>query len=113
MNNSTNWNVTTSSEVGKTMTTTPTSLPFTQVSTQPHITFSSVVTTEAPSGSDSAVIGVVVVVILVTLAVFGVLLYRYLCHNKGNYWTTGELAPGEDPEESSNQTAGEKREYFI
>uniref|UniRef100_A0A3B3DWJ3 Si:ch211-210c8.7 n=1 Tax=Oryzias melastigma TaxID=30732 RepID=A0A3B3DWJ3_ORYME len=71
-----------------------------------------VVTTEAPSGSDSAVIGVVVV-ILVTLAVFGVLLYRYLCHNKGNYWTTGELAPGEDPEESSNQTAGEKREYFI
>uniref|UniRef100_A0A8C8A0T9 Si:ch211-210c8.7 n=1 Tax=Oryzias sinensis TaxID=183150 RepID=A0A8C8A0T9_9TELE len=60
-----------------------------------------------------SVVTVVVVVILVTLVVFGVLLYRYLCHNKGDYRTTGELAPGDDPDESSNQTAGEKKEYFI
>uniref|UniRef100_A0A1A8IDC2 Uncharacterized protein n=1 Tax=Nothobranchius kuhntae TaxID=321403 RepID=A0A1A8IDC2_NOTKU len=72
------------------------------------------VTTAAPSGPDSAVIAVVVVVILLTVAVLGFLLYRYLCHNKGDYRTTGELAPGEDgDEDDGNQTATEKKEYFI
>lgn len=56
----------------------------------------------------------VVVLILVTVAVLAFLLYRYLCHNKGDYRTTGELAPGGDPdEEHSNQAASEKKEYFI
>lgn len=71
-------------------------------------------TTAAPSGPDSAVIAVVIVLILLTLAALGFLLYRYLCHNKGAYRTTGELAPGEDPdEEYTNQGASEKKEYFI
>lgn len=57
---------------------------------------------------------VVIVLILLTVAALGVLLYRYLCHNKGDYRTTGELAPGEDPEEdNSNRDVSEKKEYFI
>ncbi|XP_015236560.1 PREDICTED: small cell adhesion glycoprotein isoform X1 [Cyprinodon variegatus] len=73
-----------------------------------------VVTTVAPASSDSALIAVVIVIILLTFAVFAFLLYRYLCHNKGDYRTTGELAPGEDPDEDfGNQAASEKKEYFI
>ncbi|KAM9752401.1 uncharacterized protein ACNS7B_008904 [Menidia menidia] len=73
-----------------------------------------VVTTAAPSTPDSAVIAVVIALILLTVAALAFLLYRYLCHNKGDYRTTGELAPGEDPdEEYSNQAASEKKEYFI
>lgn len=57
---------------------------------------------------------VVIVVILLTIVVLAFLLYRYLCHNKGAYRTTGELAPGEDPDEDfTNQTSSEKKEYFI
>lgn len=57
---------------------------------------------------------VVIIVILLTIAVLAFLLYRYLCHNKGAYRTTGELAPGEDPDEDfTNQTSSEKKEYFI
>lgn len=58
---------------------------------------------------------VVIVVILLTVAVLAFLLYRYLCHNKGAYRTTGELAPGEDPdtEDFSNHSSGQKKEYFI
>lgn len=57
---------------------------------------------------------VVIVVIVLTIAVLAFLLYRYLCHNKGAYRTTGELAPGEDPDEDlPNQTSSEKKEYFI
>uniref|UniRef100_A0A671VET9 Si:ch211-210c8.7 n=1 Tax=Sparus aurata TaxID=8175 RepID=A0A671VET9_SPAAU len=57
---------------------------------------------------------VVIVLILLTVAALGFLLYRYLCHNKGDYRTTGELAPGEDPdEEYSNKATSEKKEYFI
>ncbi|XP_041656278.1 cell adhesion molecule 2-like isoform X2 [Cheilinus undulatus] len=71
-------------------------------------------TTAAPPSPDSAVIAVVIVLILLTLAALAFLLYRYLCHNKGDYRTTGELAPGEDPdEEYHNQSASEKKEYFI
>uniref|UniRef100_A0A3P8U6J2 Si:ch211-210c8.7 n=1 Tax=Amphiprion percula TaxID=161767 RepID=A0A3P8U6J2_AMPPE len=56
----------------------------------------------------------VIVLILLTLAALGFLLYRYLCHNKGAYRTTGELAPGEDPdEEYTSQGVSEKKEYFI
>uniref|UniRef100_A0A8D3BGW2 Si:ch211-210c8.7 n=1 Tax=Scophthalmus maximus TaxID=52904 RepID=A0A8D3BGW2_SCOMX len=70
--------------------------------------------TSVPTQADTTVIQVVVVLILVTVAVLAFLLYRYLCHNKGDYRTTGELAPGEDPdEEHSNQAASEKKEYFI
>lgn len=59
-------------------------------------------------------VSVVIVLILLTVAVVGFLLYRYLCHNKGDYRTTGELAPGEDLDEDvGNQAAGEKKEYFI
>ncbi|XP_061590707.1 cell adhesion molecule 2-like isoform X2 [Cololabis saira] len=68
----------------------------------------------APSTPDSAVIAVVIVLILLTVAALSFLLYRYLCHNKGDYRTTGELAPGEDPdEENSSREANEKKEYFI
>jgi len=57
---------------------------------------------------------VVIVLIVLTVAALAFFLYRYLCHNKGDYRTTGELAPGEDPdEESGNQAASEKKEYFI
>uniref|UniRef100_A0A665W5K6 Si:ch211-210c8.7 n=1 Tax=Echeneis naucrates TaxID=173247 RepID=A0A665W5K6_ECHNA len=70
--------------------------------------------TSLPTQADTTVIQVVIVLILVTVAVMGFLLYRYLCHNKGDYRTTGELAPGEDPDEDhSNQEASEKKEYFI
>lgn len=59
-------------------------------------------------------VSVVIILILLTVAVVGFLLYRYLCHNKGDYRTTGELAPGEDlDEDDGNQAAGEKKEYFI
>ncbi|XP_022063073.1 glycophorin-C-like isoform X1 [Acanthochromis polyacanthus] len=82
--------------------------------TQADTTITEVVTTAVPPGPDSAVIAVVIVLILLTLAALGFLLYRYLCHNKGAYRTTGELAPGEDPdEEYTNQGVSEKKEYFI
>lgn len=71
-------------------------------------------TQAAPTSPDSAVIAVVIVLILLTVAALGFLLYRYLCHNKGDYRTTGEPAPGEDPDdEYSNQAKTEKKEYFI
>ncbi|XP_020515535.2 small cell adhesion glycoprotein [Labrus bergylta] len=78
-------------------------------------TMTQVMTTAAdPMGPDSAVITVVIVLILLTVAALAFLLYRYLCHNKGDYRTTGELAPGEDPDEDhSNQAVSEKKEYFI
>ncbi|XP_023147752.1 glycophorin-C-like [Amphiprion ocellaris] len=82
--------------------------------TQANTTIIEVVTTAVPPGPDSAVIAVVIVLILLTLAALGFLLYRYLCHNKGAYRTTGELAPGEDPdEEYTSQGVSEKKEYFI
>ena len=58
---------------------------------------------------------VVVALLLVTVAVVAFLLYRYLCHNKGAYRTTGEPAPGEDFAEDgkSNQASADKKEYFI
>ncbi|XP_038577890.1 cell adhesion molecule 2-like isoform X2 [Micropterus salmoides] len=85
----------------------------TTLSTYANRTVTEVVTA-APTGPDSAVIAVVVALILMTIAGLAFLLYRYLCHNKGDYRTTGELAPGEDPdEEYSNQAVSEKKEYFI
>ncbi|KAG7521110.1 hypothetical protein JOB18_042918 [Solea senegalensis] len=82
--------------------------------TQADTTVIQVLTTAVPPDSHCAVIAVVVAIILLTLAVFGFLLYRYLCHNKGDYRTTGELAPGEDlDDEQSNQAVSEKKEYFI
>ncbi|KAG5282343.1 hypothetical protein AALO_G00054950 [Alosa alosa] len=70
--------------------------------------------TEPPTQPDSAVIGVVVVLVLLTLAAGAFLLYRYLCHNKGAYRTTGEPAPGEDPDQVYNDTVVPiKKEYFI
>lgn len=70
--------------------------------------------TSAPAQTDSAVIGVVVVLVLLTLAAGVFLLYRYLCHNKGAYRTTGEPAPGEDPDQVYNDTTMPiKKEYFI
>ncbi|XP_070766261.1 small cell adhesion glycoprotein-like [Enoplosus armatus] len=88
--------------------------PLTSLPTQADTTMIQVVTTAAPTGPDSAVIAVVIALILLTVAGLGFLLYRYLCHNKGDYRTTGELAPGEDPdEEYSNQAVSEKKEYFI
>lgn len=55
----------------------------------------------------------VITLILLTLVALAILLYRYLCHNKGDYRTTGELAPGEDDEDYNNQAPNEKKEYFI
>uniref|UniRef100_A0A3Q3JT46 Uncharacterized protein n=1 Tax=Monopterus albus TaxID=43700 RepID=A0A3Q3JT46_MONAL len=56
----------------------------------------------------------VIALLLLTVLALGILLYRYLCHNKGDYRTTGELAPGEDPEDdNSNRPGSEKKEYFI
>uniref|UniRef100_A0A3Q2ZVP0 Si:ch211-210c8.7 n=1 Tax=Kryptolebias marmoratus TaxID=37003 RepID=A0A3Q2ZVP0_KRYMA len=56
----------------------------------------------------------VISLILLTVAVMAFLLYRYYCHKKGQYRTTGELAPGEDPDEDfRNQAMSEKKEYFI
>ncbi|KAM8864509.1 uncharacterized protein AB9W97_018790 [Spinachia spinachia] len=81
--------------------------------THADTTMIQVVTTAAPSSSE-AVVAVVVVFILLTLAALGFLLYRYLCHNKGDYRTTGEPAPGEDPDdEQNNQAVNGKKEYFI
>ncbi|XP_040007764.1 cell adhesion molecule 2-like isoform X1 [Xiphias gladius] len=88
--------------------------PLTSLPTHADTTVIQVVTTAVPTSPDSAVVAVVIVLILVTVAALGFLLYRYLCHNKGDYRTTGELAPGEDPdEEYNNQAASEKKEYFI
>ncbi|KAM9856137.1 bridging integrator 2a [Aulostomus maculatus] len=88
--------------------------PVTSVPTQADTTIIQAVTTALPPNSDSAVIAVVIVLLLLTVAVLCFLLYRYLCHNKGAYRTTGELAPGEDPdEEYNNQAASQKKEYFI
>lgn len=50
--------------------------------------------------------------ILLTVAALCFLLYWYLCQNKGDYRTTGELAPGEEPDDECGQQA-EKKEYFI
>ncbi|XP_054465611.1 uncharacterized protein LOC129100107 [Anoplopoma fimbria] len=85
----------------------------TTLPTQADTTMTQVVTTAAPSSSDT-VVAVVIVLILMTVAALGFLLYRYLCHNKGDYRTTGEPAPGEDPDdEHNNQAVSEKKEYFI
>lgn len=82
--------------------------------TQADTTGIQVMTTAVPTSTDSAVIAGVIVLILLTVATLCFLLYWYLCHNKGDYRTTGELAPGEDPdEENSNQDLGQKKEYFI
>ncbi|KTG42338.1 hypothetical protein cypCar_00004279 [Cyprinus carpio] len=71
-------------------------------------------TTAAPPQTDTAVIGVVIALILLTLVVCGFLLYRYLCHSKGVYRTAGEPAPGVDPDQVYNDTVTEnKKEYFI
>uniref|UniRef100_A0A6Q2XUG7 Uncharacterized protein n=1 Tax=Esox lucius TaxID=8010 RepID=A0A6Q2XUG7_ESOLU len=72
-------------------------------------------TTALPTQTnDSVIIGVVIVVVLLTLGVLGFLLYRYFCHNKGAYRTTGEPAPGEDPDQAHSDTSTEeKKEYFI
>lgn len=58
---------------------------------------------------------VVIALILVTLALGGFLLYRYMCHSKGVYRTAGEPAPGVDPEQVYNDTTvtDNKKEYFI
>lgn len=57
---------------------------------------------------------VVVLLVLVTLAAAAFLLYRYFCHNKGAYRTTGEPAPGEDPDQVYNDTVAPiKKEYYI
>lgn len=89
--------------------------PLTSLPTPADTTVIQVVTTAAPASPDSVVIAVVIVLILLTVAGLAFLLYRYLCHNKGDYRTTGELAPGEDPDEeyNSNQAVSEKKEYFI
>ncbi|KAL6119505.1 uncharacterized protein ACO6RY_04059 [Pungitius sinensis] len=85
----------------------------TSLTTQADTTMNQVVTTAAPNSSE-AVVAVVVVLILLTVAAVGFLLYRYLCHNKGDYRTTGEPAPGEDPDdEQNNQAVNGKKEYFI
>ncbi|XP_068182564.1 small cell adhesion glycoprotein-like isoform X1 [Antennarius striatus] len=84
----------------------------TSLPTQADTTMIQVVTTAAPASSDSTVITVVIVLILLTIVALAFLLYRYLCHNKGAYRTTGELAPGEDPDDD-NPDVGEKKEYFI
>lgn len=97
-----------------TVSTTPDVRPVTSLPTQAESTVIQVVTTVAPTSSDSAVIAVVVVLILLTLVVLGFVVCRYLYHNRGDYRTTGELAPGEDPEEEdSNKPAPQKKEYFI
>uniref|UniRef100_UPI00005486CB si:ch211-210c8.7 n=1 Tax=Danio rerio TaxID=7955 RepID=UPI00005486CB len=71
-------------------------------------------TTAVPPQTDMTVIGVVIALILLTLVVVGVLLYRYLCHSKGVYRTAGEPAPGVDPDQVYNDTVTEnKKEYFI
>ncbi|XP_070300673.1 small cell adhesion glycoprotein-like [Salvelinus sp. IW2-2015] len=84
---------------------TMTSIPMTATEMRP---------TSLPSHTDSSVIGIVIVLVLLTLAGLGFLLYRYLCHNKGAYRTTGEPAPGEDCDLAhSDIVTDEKKEYFI
>lgn len=71
-------------------------------------------TPAAPVQTNSAVIGVVILLVLCTLAGLAFLLYRYLCHNKGAYRTAGEPAPGVDPDQVYQDTVTEnKKEYFI
>ncbi|KAK6308298.1 hypothetical protein J4Q44_G00215690 [Coregonus suidteri] len=84
-----------------------TSIPMTATEMSP--------TTALPSHTDSStVIGMVIVLVLLTLAGLGFLLYRYLCHNKGAYRTTGEPAPGEDRDLAHGDiVTDEKKEYFI
>lgn len=68
----------------------------------------------APVQTNSAVIGVVILLVLCTLAGLAFLLYRYLCHSKGAYRTTGEPAPGVDPDQVYQDTVTDnKKEYFI
>lgn len=79
-----------------------------------YTTTSVVPTTLPPDEPDSAIIAVVVVLVLLTLGAAAFLLYRYLCHNKGAYRTTGEPAPGEDLDQVYNDTVAPiKKEYFI
>ncbi|XP_070824201.1 small cell adhesion glycoprotein-like [Chaetodon trifascialis] len=115
MNNSDTVPLTTVSSYANTTVTQASDMRLlTSLPTQADTTMIQAVTTAAPTSPDSAVIAVVIVLILLTVAALGFLLYRYLCHNKGDYRTTGELAPGEDPdEEHSNQAMSEKKEYFI
>ncbi|CAN9516042.1 unnamed protein product [Ophioblennius macclurei] len=90
--------------------------PTTILPTQAETTIFHAATTVAPAGLDSAVVAVVVVLILLTVAALCFLLYRYMCHNKGDYRTTGEPAPGDDfnnDDDDSNQASTEKKEYFI
>ncbi|MEQ2306496.1 hypothetical protein AMECASPLE_008841 [Ameca splendens] len=111
--NSTDLNSTTTF-TGRTVTSTSAVGSPSPFPTQAAKTAFQVVTTVTPAGSDGTLIAVVIVLILVTVAVLAFLLYRYLCHNKGDYRTTGEVAPGEDPDEDfSNQAESEKKEYFI
>lgn len=56
---------------------------------------------------------VVILLVLCTLAGLVYLLYHYLCHNKGIYRTTGEAAPGVDPDQVYQDTVTENKEYFI
>ncbi|KAG5838189.1 hypothetical protein ANANG_G00221150 [Anguilla anguilla] len=67
-------------------------------------------TTAVPPQTDSTVIGVVIALVLLTMAGLAFLLYRYLCHNRGAYRTSGEPAPGEDYEPVD---PSDKEEYFI
>ncbi|KAI5609023.1 hypothetical protein C0J50_6025, partial [Silurus asotus] len=55
----------------------------------------------------------VILLVLCTLAGLVYLLYRYMCHNKGIYRTTGEAAPGVDPDKVFHDTITENKEYFI
>lgn len=73
------------------------------------------VTTPGPAEStDSVVIAVVIILVLCTVAGLAFVLYRYLCHSKGVYRTTGEPAPGLDPDQVYQDTVTEnKKEYFI
>ncbi|KAL1020699.1 hypothetical protein UPYG_G00003510 [Umbra pygmaea] len=72
-------------------------------------------TTSLPTHTDNSVlIGVVIGVVLVTLAALAFILYRYFCHDMGAYRTTGEHAPGEEPDQGNTDSGTEeKKEYFI
>nr|XP_057907713.1 small cell adhesion glycoprotein-like [Doryrhamphus excisus] len=78
-------------------------------------------TAASPTGTvDTTVVAVVVTLILLTVVMLAFLLYCYMCHNKGDYRTTGEPAPGQDPDDDDDedgerrpQAAGAKKEYFI
>nr|XP_061781534.1 small cell adhesion glycoprotein-like isoform X2 [Nerophis lumbriciformis]XP_061781547.1 small cell adhesion glycoprotein-like isoform X2 [Nerophis lumbriciformis] len=84
-------------------------------STTPIPAISDSTPTASPPTVDTTVIAVVVTLILLTVVMLGFLLYRYMCHNKGDYRTTGEPAPGEDLDEDHRpqEAASEKKEYFI